>query len=127
MDLGQARESSMSNLEEDLIRATLRGLSRSVVLWLVSKKPRSGYEVTKELKRLTGRRFHAGVVYPILYELEKKRYIVGRWTRKGRRRVRYYSVTKKVTAMIETLRELFEMPVREALKDLLGEGGQGER
>jgi DNA-binding PadR family transcriptional regulator len=109
-------------IERDLIKATLRGFSRSIILWLVSEKPRSGYEIVKEMKRLTGQHFHSGVVYPLLYELEERRFIVGRWVTKGRRRIKYYSITERGTNLLNRLRELFEMPVREVLKDLLRRG-----
>lgn len=110
----------MAEIERDLIKATLRGFSRSIILWLVTEKPRSGYEIVKEMKRLTGQHFHSGVVYPLLYELEKKKFIVGRWVTKGRRRIKYYSITSRGGKLLNHLRELFEMPVRDVLKDLLG-------
>jgi len=111
----------MAEAERDLIRATVRGFSRSVILWLVSQKPMSGYAVVKEMKRLTGERFHPGIIYPLLYDLEEKGLIAGKWIKKGRRRIKRYSVTEKGTKMLNRLRELFEMPVREVLKDLIGE------
>jgi DNA-binding PadR family transcriptional regulator len=40
---------------------------------------------------------------------------------RGRRRVKYYSITEKGTKLLNRLRELFEMPIRKVLKDLLGE------
>ncbi|MBE0511798.1 PadR family transcriptional regulator [Candidatus Bathyarchaeota archaeon] len=111
----------MAEAERDLIRATVRGFSRSVILWLVSQKPMSGYAVVKEMKRLTGERFHPGIIYPLLYDLEEKGLIAGKWIKRGRRRIKRYSVTEKGTKMLNRLRELFEMPVREVLKDLIGE------
>lgn len=108
-------------MEEDLVRATVRGFSRSIILWLVSQRPTSGYRVIKEMKRLTGQKFHPGVVYPLLYELEEDGFIVGDWVQRGRRRIKYYSITEKGTKLLSRLYELFEMPVRNVLKDLLGE------
>lgn len=109
----------MAGIEEDLVKATLRGFSRCIILWLVGQKPRSGYEIVKEMKGLTGQRFHSGVVYPLLYELEERKFIVGRWVTKGRRRIKYYSITDKGKELLNHLRGLFEKPVREVLKDLL--------
>jgi DNA-binding PadR family transcriptional regulator len=107
--------------EKELIRATVRGFSRAVILWLVSQKAISGYKIVKEIKRLTGQEFYPGVVYPLLYELEKDGFITGEWTQKGRRRIKYYSTTEKGTKLLNRLRELFEMPVKEVLKDLIRE------
>lgn len=111
----------MAKAERDLVRATIRGFSRSIILWLVSQKPMSGYGIIKEMKRLTGQSFHPGIVYPLLYELERRGFIVGEWAQKGRRRIKYYSITDKGKKLLNRLRQLFEMPVKEVLKDLIGE------
>jgi len=111
----------MVEAEKDLIRATVRGFSRSIILWLVSQKPMSGYAIVKEMKRLTGQQFHSGVIYPLLYELEENELIAGKWIERGRRRIKRYSVTEKGTKMLNHIRELFEMPVRKVLKDLINE------
>jgi len=109
------------DIETDLVKATLRGFNRAIILWLVSQKRRSGYEIVKEMKRLTGQNFHSGVVYPLLYELEEKKLIAGRWVSRGRRRINYYSITNQGNELLMRLHRLFEMPVREVLKDLLQE------
>lgn len=108
-------------MTEELIRATVRGFTRAVILWLVSQKPISGYKIVNEIKRLTGQEINPGIVYPLLYELEKDGFITGEWTQKGRRRIKYYSTTKKGIKLLNRLRELFEMPVKEVLRDLIGE------
>jgi len=111
----------MAEAERGLIRSTIKGFSRSIILWLVSQKPMSGYAVMKEMKRLTGQRFHSGVIYPLLYDLEEKGLIAGKWTERGRKRIKRYSVTENGTKMLNHIRELFEMPVRKVLKDLISE------
>ncbi len=109
----------MNELEKDLVKATIRGFSRVVILWLVSRKSMSGYSISKELKRLTGWSFHSGVVYPLLYELEENKLVNGKWMQKGRRRIKYYSATKHGVELLNRVRELFEMPVKEILKDFM--------
>lgn len=109
----------MAEAEKELIRTTVRGFSRAIILWLVGQQPISGYKIMKQLMRLTDQKLHPGVVYPLLYELEKEGFITGEWTQKGRRRIKYYSITQSGTELLNRLRELFEMPVREALKDFL--------
>lgn len=112
----------MSNLESELVKSAVRGFSRVIILWLLSQKPLSGYSVTKELKRLTGWSFHSGVVYPLLYELEENKLIVGKWIRRGRRRIKYYSATKNGLVVLDRIRELLKMPVKEVLKDFISQG-----
>ena len=112
----------MAGVEDELVRPTLRGLSRAIILWLLTQRSMSGYKITKELIRLTKRRFTSGVVYPLLYELEEKGFITGRWVQKGRRRIKYYSITAEGKKILEGLRKLFERPIRHFIKSLLYEG-----
>ncbi|MDI6847537.1 MAG: PadR family transcriptional regulator [Candidatus Bathyarchaeia archaeon] len=109
----------MKELGKDLVKATVRGFSRVIILWLISQKPMSGYGIVKELKRLTGQKFHSGVVYPLLYELEENKLIAGEWMQRGRRCVKQYSITKEGRELLNFMRELFEMPVKEILKDFI--------
>ncbi|MEM3566146.1 MAG: PadR family transcriptional regulator [Candidatus Bathyarchaeia archaeon] len=111
----------MSNLESELVKSAVRGFSRVIILWLLSQKPLSGYSVTKELKRLTGWSFHSGVVYPLLYELEENKLIVGKWVKRGRRHIKYYSATKSGLTVLDRVRELLKMPVKEVLKDFISQ------
>jgi DNA-binding PadR family transcriptional regulator len=111
----------MSEAERELIRAAVRGFSRAIILWLVSHKPLSGYTIVKEIRRLTGQKFHPGVIYPLLYELEKEGFMAGEWTQKGGRRIKYYSITENGTKLLNRLRQRFEMPVKEVLKDFIRE------
>jgi len=115
---------SMAEAERDLVRATVRGFSRAIILWLVSQKPMSGYRIVKEIERLSGQKFHPGTIYPLLYESEKRGFIAGEWTQKGGRRIKYYSITENGTKLLDRLRQLFEMPVKEVLKDFIGEGAE---
>jgi DNA-binding PadR family transcriptional regulator len=79
----------------------------------------SGYGIVKELKHLTNQHLPSGIVYPLLYELEKDGFIIGEWTQKGRRRTKYYAITSSGVASLDRLRALFDMPVKEALKDFI--------
>ncbi len=109
----------MAETETELIRTIVTSFSRGIILWLVKQKPMSGYGVVKELERLTKQKLPSGIVYPLLYELEKDRYIVGAWTQNGRRRIKYYSITPSGEEALNRLRALFDMPVKEALKDFI--------
>lgn len=109
----------MADLESDIVKATVRGFSRVLILWLINQNPMSGYGITKELKRLTEQSFHSGVVYPLLYELEENGLITGKWVQKRRRRIKYYSITKEGMELLNRSRELFEMPMKEFLKDFI--------
>jgi len=111
----------MAELERDLVKAMVRGFSRVMILWLLTKTPMSGYNLSKELKRLTGWSFHPGVVYPLLYELEENGFIRGRWTKKGKRRIKYYSPTKNGIELLNRVKGVLDAPLKEILKDLISQ------
>ena len=67
-------------------------------------RPRHGYEVGSLIEQRSGGllRFNVASLYPLLYRLEKRGWILGRWVEKpGQRRRRFYRLTaegKKVLA-----------------------------
>lgn len=97
----------------------MRGFDRLLVLWLLLAKPRSGYGLIKEVKNLTGQRLKPGLVYPFLRALERGGYIAGSWVTRGRRPVKYYSITEKGKRLLDGVRDLFRMPIRQIIVDLL--------
>lgn len=113
--------SPKDDMEEELVKAITRGLNRSLILWLLSKGSRSGYTIVKELRNLTDLSLHPGNIYPILYDMEAKGFITGDWVAKGRRRIKYYSITEEGRKLLDRLKKLFKMPIGEVLRDLLAE------
>src|ERR1700750_445528 len=75
-----------------------------LILSLVEARPRHGYEISKLIEQRSNGtvRFHVASLYPLLYRLEKRGWIQGRWVEKSdQRRRRYYPVRaegKKVVA-----------------------------
>lgn len=79
-----------------LDRELKKGSTEILILALVEDRPRHGYEIAKLIdQRSDGAlKFHAASLYPILYRLEKRGLIKGRWVEKsGQRRRRYYKLT----------------------------------
>jgi len=67
-----------------------------LVLAAIEEHPRHGYDVARLIdERSDGRlRFHVASLYPMLYRMEKRGWIAGRWVEKsGQRRRRYYRLT----------------------------------
>ncbi|HYW73996.1 MAG TPA: PadR family transcriptional regulator [Pyrinomonadaceae bacterium] len=92
-----------------------RGSTEMLILALVEDRPRHGYEIAKLIEqRSEGRlQFHAASLYPLLYRLEKRGLINGRWVEKpGQRRRRFYRLTAKGQKMLaaqrQTWRDFFE-------------------
>jgi transcriptional regulator len=79
-----------------LDRELKKGSAELLILSLVEHEPRHGYELSKLIdSRSKGAiRFHVASLYPLLYRLEKRGWIEGRWVEKaGQRRRRYYRLT----------------------------------
>jgi len=73
-----------------------RGSTEMLILALVEDHPRHGYEIAKLIEsRSEGvLQFHAASLYPLLYRMEKRGLISGRWVEKvGQRRRRFYKLT----------------------------------
>ena len=79
-----------------LDRELKKGSAELLILALVEPRPRHGYEISKLIEsRSAGRlRFKVGSLYPLLYRLEERGWIAGRWIEKpGERRRRFYRLT----------------------------------
>jgi transcriptional regulator len=73
-----------------------KGSAELLLLSLLEAIPRHGYEIGKLIEQRSqgALTFHAASLYPLLYRLEKRGLIQGRWVEKsGQRRRRYYQLT----------------------------------
>jgi transcriptional regulator len=73
-----------------------KGSGEMLILSLLEDQPRHGYEISKLIQSRSGGalRFHVTTLYPLLYRLEKRGLIQGRWVEKdGQRRRHYYRLT----------------------------------
>lgn len=79
-----------------LDRELKKGSAELLILSLVRDRPRHGYEIGLliDLRSSGVLRFNVASLYPLLYRLEKRGWIRGRWVEKsGQRRRRYYRLT----------------------------------
>src|SRR5947207_7484294 len=79
-----------------LDRELKKGSAELMILSLLEHRPRHGYEIGQliELRSRGAVRFNVASLYPLLYRLEKRNWIRGRWIEKsGQRRRRYYGLT----------------------------------
>ena len=87
-----------------LDRELKKGSAELLILSLIEVRARHGYEISKLIEERSDGvlRFNVASLYPLLYRLEKRGWIEGRWVEKaGQRRRRYYKLTpqgKKVLA-----------------------------
>src|ERR687886_1717596 len=79
-----------------LTDALKKGSTEFLILSLLEAEPRHGYELQKLIEsRSRGvLTFNVASLYPLLYKLEDRGWIVGRWVEKaGERRRRFYRLT----------------------------------
>jgi PadR family transcriptional regulator PadR len=91
----------------------LKGIAPAVVLQILSRGPMYGYELSRAIEQRSGDvlTLGKGTLYPLLYNLEAKKLIKGRWeTAESGRKRRYYSITSKGKTQLamqkEQLKEL---------------------
>ncbi len=88
-----------------------RGSLELLILSSLEGGRRHGYEIGKQLERRSGGRieFKASTLYSILYRMEDRGWIKGRWVeRKGERRRCYYSLTPSGARELDRQRREWE-------------------
>jgi len=90
-----------------LDRELKKGSAELLILSLVEDQPRHGYDLSKLIEARSGGvlKFRVASLYPLLYRLEKRGWIQGRWIEKaGQRRRRYYRLTPAGEQMLKSQR-----------------------
>jgi transcriptional regulator len=85
----------MADIQRDET-ALKKGTAELLILAQLEARPSHGYEIAQQIEARSGGAvsFHVASLYPILYRLERRGLIAGRWVEKaGQRRRRYYTLT----------------------------------
>ena len=88
-------------------RQLKKGSTELLVLSLVEHRARHGYEIGKliETRSRGALRFNVASLYPLLYRLEGRGLLEGRWVEKpSQRRRRYYRLTAEGLKMLRVQR-----------------------
>ena len=94
-----------------LDRELKKGSAELLILSLVEARPRHGYELRKLIETRSDGvlKFNAASLYPILYRLENRGWIEGRWVEKaGQRRRRFYKLTREGKHVLAAQRGIWE-------------------
>lgn len=94
-----------------LDRELKKGSAELLILSLVEVRARHGYEISKLIEARSDGvlRFNVASLYPLLYRLEKRGWIQGRWVEKaGQRRRRYYKLTREGKKVLAAQRSGWE-------------------
>jgi PadR family transcriptional regulator len=98
-----------------------KGSAELLILSLLEARPRHGYEISKLIEQRSGGavRFHVASLYPLLYRLEERGWVQGRWVEKsGQRRRRYYRLTPEGRKVLAAQRRGWQAFV-EAINSIL--------
>ena len=85
-----------------------KGSAELLVLSLLEDQPRHGYDISKLIQIRSGGslRFHVTSLYPLLYRMEERGWIAGRWVEQPeQRRRRYYSLTTEGRKVLRSQRK----------------------
>jgi PadR family transcriptional regulator PadR len=88
-------------------RQLKKGSAELLILSLIEHRPRHGYEISKLIEQRSEGvlKFNVASFYPLLYRLEKRGFISGRWVEKaGQRRRRYYRLTAQGKTVLKEQR-----------------------
>jgi len=114
----------MTDIDTRLLdREMKKGSPELIVLSIVDGRPRHGYEISKLIEQRSGGRlsFHIASLYPLLYRLEERAWLVGRWVEKaGERRRRFYELTPLGSRVLAQQRDTWRTFV-EAMDLITGE------
>jgi transcriptional regulator len=98
----------MKHISRILDRELKKGSAELLILSLVEARARHGYEISKLIEeRSAGRlKFKVGSLYPLLYRLEERGWIAGKWIEKaGERRRRFYRLTAQGKQVLAAQRD----------------------
>ena len=99
-----------------------KGGAEMILLALLEDRARHGYELAKLIEAQSDKhlQFHVASLYPMLYRLERKGLVDGKWVEKaGERRKRYYKLTAAGRKSLAEQRKNWRVFVR-ALNQLTG-------
>lgn len=94
-----------------LDRELKRGAAELLILSLLDARPRHGYELNKLIHARSGGQitFHIDSLYPLLYRLEERGWLQGRWIEKaGQRRRRFYRLTPEGRRVLARQRDTWK-------------------
>jgi PadR family transcriptional regulator PadR len=98
-----------------LDRELKKGSAELIILSIVEPRARHGYEISKLIETASAGRlkFHVASLYPLLYRLEERGWLQGRWVEKaGQRRRRFYSLTAEGRQVLSRQRDAWKNFVR---------------
>jgi PadR family transcriptional regulator PadR len=92
-------------------RELKKGSAELIILSILEARARHGYEICKLIEARSGGQltFHVASLYPLLYRLEERGWLQGRWVEKpGQRRRRFYALTAEGRRVLARQRDTWK-------------------
>ena len=106
----------MTDIDNRMLdRELKKGSAELMILSIVEGRARHGYEISKLIEtRSRGQlKFNIASLYPLLYRLEERGWLIGRWVEKpGERRRRFYRLTAEGRRVLARQRNTWKAFVR---------------
>jgi transcriptional regulator len=101
-----------------------KGSAEMLILSLVESTERHGYDIAQMIERESGGTltFYAASLYTLLYRLEKRDWITGRWMVSNGRRRRMYRITPAGKKILSAQRSRWRAFARAVNKLAIGRG-----
>ena len=116
---------AMTSIDTRMLdRELKKGSAELVILSIVETRARHGYEISKLIESRSGGqlKFHVASLYPLLYRLEERGWLQGKWVEKpGQRRRRFYGLTAEGRQVLARQRDTWKSFVR--AMDLITKAG----
>ncbi len=102
----------------------MKGSTVILILSLLDRKPMYGYEIAKEIERLSGGLFSLkeGTLYPILHGLESDGDVDPYWDEADGRKRKYYAITERGRRKLGEKKREWQL-FRTSVDRVLGESG----
>ena len=102
----------MTSIDRRMLdRELKKGSAELIILSIVENRARHGYEISRLIEtRSAGQlKFHIASLYPLLYRLEERGWLQGRWVEKaGQRRRRFYRLTAEGRRVLASQRNTWK-------------------
>jgi PadR family transcriptional regulator, regulatory protein PadR len=99
----------MTDIDRPMLdRELKKGSAELIILSIVESRARHGYEISRLIETQSGGqlKFHVASLYPLLYRLEERGWLQGRWVEKaGERRRRFYRLTAEGRRVLASQRD----------------------
>ena len=92
-------------------------ITKYCILTELSRSEMHGYELMKQIKKMTGKKPSAGQIYPVLNQMRSLGYLSVRIKKNGKKSVKHYKMTPSGKKFFSYISKRFDALIRAALKE----------